>query len=543
MGHTGTVTGSPERGREAFARRAWPEAYEHFAAAADLDGEDLQRLAVAAHLVGDDEASARAWEAAHARRAADGDAAGAAYCAGWLGMQLMLQGDVAQASGWFARAERLVEEHGVEGPVRGYLMIPTLLQAIMGGDVAVAGQLADQAATIARRLDEPDLFGLAVLGQGQVALMLGEVDRAMRLFDEVMVAVTGEELSPVTAGIVYCAVIEACIAAWDLRRAAEWTEALSRWCAAQPGLVPYRGQCLVHRSQVLLARGSWTEAEREADRAREHLSRHPAVGLAHYQRAELHRLRGELDAAEEAYRAAHDHGLDPAPGLALLRLAQGRAAAARSTIRRMLDEHRDALGRAPMLTTAVEIDLAADDVGGAEAAAAELEAIGAQVGAPLLRAMADYAQGAVRLARGEAAPALERLRPAQHAWRELEMPYEAARAQLLIGRACALLDDRDTAELELAAARATFEALGARADAEATRPAARNGRRRAATELTERECEVLRLVASGKTNRHIAGELFISEHTVGRHLQNIFRKLDLTSRAAATAYAYEHDLI
>ncbi len=539
------MTGSAERGREAFGRRAWPEAYEHFAAATGLGGDDLQCLAVAAHLVGDDDASARAWEAAHARRAADGDAAGAAYCAGWLGMQLMLRGEMAQASGWFARAERLVVEHRVEGPVRGYLMIPTLLQALMQGDVAVAGQFADHAATVARRFDEPDLFGLAVLGQGQVALMRGEVDRAMHLFDEVMVAVTGEELSPVVAGIVYCAVIEACIEAWDLRRAAEWTEALSQWCAAQPGLVPYRGQCLVHRSLVLLARGSWGEAEREAERAREHLSRqeHPALGLALYQRAELHRLRGELDEAEAAYRDAHDHGLDPAPGLALLRLAQGRADAARSTIRRMLDEHRDPLGRTPMLAAAVEIDLATDDVGSAEAAAGELEAIAAQVGAPLLRAMADYADGAVRLARGEAGDALERLRRAHHAWRELEMPYQAARAQLLLGRACALLDDRDTAALELDAARATFEALGARAEAEATFPAATGARGRGPTELTEREYEVLRLVAAGKTNKHIAAELFISEHTVGRHLQNIFRKLDLTSRAAATAYAYEHHLV
>jgi ATP/maltotriose-dependent transcriptional regulator MalT len=452
---------------------------------------------------------------------------------------------MAQAGGWLARAARLLDEAGDDCAARGYLQIPVFLETLMGGDAATASGLADEIVAVARRFDDTDLLALGVLGCGQASLALGETARGMSLLDEVMVAVASGEVSPIPAGIVYCAVIEACVDVFDLRRAAEWTEALSHWCAAQPDLVPYRGQCLVHRSQVLQARGEWTEAVTEVERARQRLSEpaHPALGLALYQRGELHRLRGELADAERAYRAASHQGREPAPGVALLRLEEGKVDAAVAAIARMVEESNGQFIRPTMLAASVEIMLATGDVDTARAAADELAAIADVIEAPLLHAIVDYATGSVLLADGDAAAALAVLRRACAAWRELEMPYDAARARVQIGLACRALGDHDGAAFEIDAARATFERLGAGPDlARLERLVGPEARPRPA-ELTDRECEVLRLVATGITNREIAAALVISEHTVGRHLQNMFLKLGLTSRAAATAYAYEHDLV
>jgi DNA-binding CsgD family transcriptional regulator len=400
---------------------------------------------------------------------------------------------------------------------------------------------------VADACGDRDLRALGMLSSGQAALVAGAVRRGMALLDETMVAVAAGEVSPVPAGIVYCAVVDACIEVFDLRRAAEWTEALDRWSGAQPDLVPYRGQCLVHRSQLLQAHGSWPEARTEADRACRWLSRpsHPALGLALYQRAELHRLRGELADAERSYRAASRQGCEPAPGLALLRLAEGRVDAAVAAIRRVIDETRGPLRRPALLAAGVEILLAAGAVDDARSAAGELHELAGEVDAPLLHAVAAFATGSVLLAGDDPVAALGALRDAHERWRELDMPYDAARARVRIGLACRQLGDDDAALLELDAARLVFAQLEARpALAEVTRlTAAAPPSEPRPGGLTGRECEVLRHVAAGETDREIAAALVISEHTVGRHLQNIFRKLGLSSRAAATSFAHEHHLV
>ena len=308
--------------------------------------------------------------------------------------------------------------------------------------------------------------------------------------------------------------------------------------------MPYRGQCLVYRAEIMQLHGAWSDAVEEARRACEWLSRPPgpATGPAFYQRAELHRLRGEFAKAEQAYRQASQFGRTPQPGLALLRLAQGQLDAAAAAIRRAVEEAQDRLTRAKVLAAHVEIMLAVGDVPAARAAADELTAVAADLDAPLLRAVAAHATGAVLLAEGDARAAVAALRRAWTAWQELEAPYDAARVRVLIGLAYRALGDRDTAAMELDAARWVFRQLGAMPDVIQVEALVREAAPRAAGGLTAREVEVLRLVAAGKTNRAIAADLFLSERTVDRHVSNIFTKLGLSSRAAATAYAVEHDL-
>jgi len=544
------ISDAVSQGRDAYSRQAWGAARSHLLAAeqeTSLASEDLERLAMASHLTGLDADSADIFARAHRAFLGEGKAEGAARCAFWLAVfSLLIQGDSARSSGWLARGQRLLDDAGLDCVERGYLLLPAALRCMFQGEVAAAYPTFEQARKIGERFQEADLMALGLLGEGQSLLRLGRVPEGVALLDEVMVAVTAGGVSAVAVGIAYCAVIEDCQHRFDLRRAQEWTEALDRWCAAQPDLVPYRRQCLVHRAEIMRLHGSWSEALAEAGRARDLVSQIPDqrwTGGAFYQQAEVLRLRGRFAEAEAAYRQASLLGVTPQPGLALLRLAQGRAEAARTAIRREVDEATETGLRARMLGACVEILLATGGVPEARVAANELSAIAAELDVPLLNAIALHALGAVLLAEGDARAALSALRRAWTAWYELEAPHEAARVRVLIGRACRLLGDLDSADLELDAARQIFQQLGAAPDLERLKELTVPVGARQPGGLTGREAEVLRLIAAGKTNRQIAAALVVSEKTVARHVSNIFAKLGLSSRSAATAYAYEHGLL
>ncbi|MFD0145157.1 MULTISPECIES: LuxR C-terminal-related transcriptional regulator [unclassified Streptomyces] len=542
------VAAEVERGREAFGRRAWRDAYTRLSDAdreEPLGPDDLVRLATAAFLVGHDTESGAATERAHHAYLRLGLPARAVRCAFWLAMPLILKGETARGGGWLARAQRLIDDGRLDCVEQGYVLFPSGVRLVYEGDVTAAYALFTRVLEIGERFADPELVALARHGQGRALIAGGETAAGATLLDESMVAVTSGELSPLVTGLVYCSVIEACHDMFDLRRAQEWTAALSDWCASQPDLVPYRGQCLVHRSQVLQTRGAWPDALDEARRACERLAGppdQPALGMALYQQAELHRVRGAFAEAEEAYQQAARCGHPPQPGLAQLWLAEGRTGAAVAAIRGAADETPDPLGRAKVLAAYVEIMLADDDVPLARGAVDELARIAADIGAPLLSAVAAHARGAVLLAEDDAPAALEALLDASRIWGELDAPYEGARSRVLVGRARQRTGDVETARLELDAARQTFRRLGAAHDL-ARLDALTRDRPRDTAGLSPREIEVLRLVATGRTNHAIAAELVLSEKTVARHLSNIYGKLGLSSRSAATAYAYEHDLV
>jgi ATP/maltotriose-dependent transcriptional regulator MalT len=540
--------GELARGREAAGRLAWADAYTALSLAdrsSSLAGEDLELLATAAYLLGRVEDCLRALQRAQQFHAERDDPRGAARCAFWVVFHLINKGELAQANGWLARANRLLE-HEQECAERGYLLVPVALQHLVAGDYLGARRTAARAAAIGRRLAETDLVTLALVLQGRAMVREGRVGEGLVLLDEAMVAVVAGELSPPVAGTVYCSVIDACQEISEWRRAQEWTEALTAWCGKQPDMVTFTGQCLVHRAEILQLQGAWPEAVQEAKRAGERLVQGAdsyANGAACYQQAEVYRLSGDVTAAEDAYQQASRWGREPQPGLALLRLAQGRTEVAEASIRRAVAEASEQFRRAKLLAAQVEIMLAVGDLRAARDAAGELTRITQRYETPALRAAASHAHGAVLLAEGDAQAALVALRGAWQVWRELAAPYEAARVRVLVGLGCRALGDEEAAAMELDAARTVFAQLGATPDLE--RLEALMGREAAskAHGLTARELQVLRLLATGTTNHAIAGELFLAEKTVDRHVSNIYTKLGVSSRAAATAYAYQHRLL
>ena len=535
-----------ERGRAAYERHAWKSAYESLSRvdkAALLGAEDLELLATSAYMLGRDNEYLSGLERAHHAYLEAGRTLPAVRCAFWVGINHALRGEMGPAGGWLGRAHRLVgEEDSVE---RGYLLIPLVFQHEASGDFTAAASVAAEAAALARRFGHAEGYALSVQAQGSMLIKAGRVQEGLALLDEAMVTIAGGKVPPLATGIVYCGVILACQEVYEVRRAQEWTAVLTRWCEQQPDLVAFTGRCLVHRAEIMQLHGAWNDALEEARRAGERLARsfnRGAAAQAFYRQGEVHRLRGEFAEAESAYREASRFGWEPQPGMALLRLAQGRRDAAAATIRRAVDEAAQPLRRANLLPAYVEIMLATGNVEEARASCRELEEIAGRYESAMLAALVAHARGASELTGGDPRSALVSLRQAGETWQDLGAPYDAARARVLVADACRALGDDDAAALELEAARGMFAELGAAPDlAQLDAAARRSGPD--AYGLTPRQLDVLRLVAAGQSNREIAAALVISEHTVARHVQNIFATLGVSSRTAASAFAFEHDLV
>jgi len=543
------VVAELRRGRESYARQAWTDAHESLSAADRselLDADDLELLATSAYMLGREDEYLALLERAHAAQLHVGEPGRAVRCAFWIGTHFAQRGEMARAGGWLGRAHRLFERHDLDELERGYLLLPAMFESLGAGRPQDAARFAGQAVAIAEAAGDRDLFALAAHLEGRIKIGLGDLDDGLALLDEAMLPAAAGELSPIVTGIVYCGVILACRDAHEVSRAREWTGVLSEWCDSQPDLVAFRGRCRIHRAELMQLGGSWSEALDEAKRAHELCvegQNESAAGEASYRQAEIHRLRGEHTAAERSYREASSRGREPQPGLALLRLAHGAGDAALASIRRALAESDQPSKRVALAPACVEITLAAGHLDEARAASAELERSIDGDACPALAATLAHAQGAVALAGGDPGAALAALRRAAQTWDRLQAPYEVARARELAGLACRALGDGEGAALELEAARATYAELRAAPDlvrVDALQPGSRASD---AHGLTRRELEVLRMIAEGRTNKAIASELVLSVRTVDRHAGNIFAKLGVSSRAAATAYAHQHQLV
>ncbi len=492
--------------RDAYARREWVAAYDGLASAgeATLNAEDYARLATAAYLLGHRNDCIQALQRAYRTHTDAGEVAPAVRCAYWLAKVLVVGGEIAVAGGWVARAQRLLDDHGDDLVERGYVLIHLMFQRIGAGDFPGAIGLAEEVEQYGRRFDDPDLLTVGLSARGRLLMYSGQVPQGLALLDEAMIGVTTGDVSPIFAGDAYCTLIEGCQEVADFARAAEWTTRLTRWCTDQPGLVPFTGQCAVHRGQIMKVRGALTEALAELDEARRRYERSgagPAVALAWAERGDVLRLLGDLPGAEAAYEEARAAGHDPQPGLALLWLAQGRVEAAGAATRRLLAEPRDAVHRAQLLPAAAEVFLAELATDEAAAAVAELSEVAERFCSASLQAAAAFARGGLVLLQDRPADAAAEARAAITGWSRLDVPYEAARSRVLLGRAWLVVGDQESAQAELGAARSEFAAVGAR---RAERSVADLLGSPAPGGLTAREVEVLRLVAGGASNPEIA---------------------------------------
>ncbi len=537
-------------GRVAHRGRAWQQAVQALRAADAAGGlgpEDLAMLAEAAFLSGDPAGCVGAYERAFHAHVGEGAARAAARAAFWIGLTLAGRGAPAAAGGWLGRAARLLQQSGEDDCAeRGYLLLPVARAHYAAGRYQDTFEVARSVEEIGRRHDEGDLVAFARHSQGRALLRLERLHDGLALLDEVFVEVLPAGLrSPVLTGNVACSVVDGCQEVGAFDRAAEWTAALSAWCDEQPELVPFSGQCLVHRAEVLLRRGHWHDSlleARSAARCAERDGHAAAAAAAAYQQGEALQRLGRTDEAERAYLTAQRDGHDPMPGLARLHLQQHRGQVALAALRRAVAVAEDPLRRAHLLPAAVEVFLAADEPAeAAEAAEAarELAELAARWPAQGLRAAARHASGAVALAGGDAADAGVALRDAWGCWTSLQAPYEAAQARFLLGRACAALGDQEAATAHRAAAEAALAALRNTTVEPGTGAHQRIG---LPGGLSSREAQVLGLVATGRTNRAIAARLVLSERTVDRHVSNILSKLGVATRTAATAFAFDHGL-
>ena len=524
---------------------SWVDDYRRLSGVdpAGLAAEELEVLADAAWMVCRLEEGMAARQDAYVRyleARADRPAARVAWRLFW---DHLYGGETVVAMGWLRRARRHLAAIPEEAE-HGFVALADAELALNRGSLDEAEACASNAVEVGARHGEQGIVALGLTLQGRIVIAQGRHGEGCASLDEAMTLVLSGQLDDYFAGAVYCALIAECREIADIRRGSEWTDAARRWCASLPATTPFHGICRVHRGEILCLRGAWEEAETEIRAAGDELAvfKPRSAAEAFAALGELCRRRGDFSGAEEAFRRAHELGRDPQPGLALVRLAQGHAAAASTALRGALaDTSRSPMERSQLLAAQIEAALTRGDLVLAQDGVGELCSIADALDRPAAHASAKLARGAVRLANDDARGAMGDLRAACAIWRDLGFPYEEAQTRLLVGAAAKELGDEEGAMLEVQAACIGFERLGA--GAELRRATAFLDRPPRPAGLTAREAEVLRLLAAGMTNRDVAAQLVISEHTVGRHVQNIFTKLGVSSRAAATAFAVEHHLV
>ncbi|MBA2615822.1 MAG: adenylate/guanylate cyclase domain-containing protein [Actinobacteria bacterium] len=456
-----------EAGRQAIAQGAFRRAYELLAPEMrELGAEDLEALAEAAFWTGKLDEAIELRERAQAAFVEAGDKKRAAMLAAVISRDYFMKFELAVSNGWFAKAERLLREEP-ESEAHGYLALGRSMNAMMTGDLPTAVAHADEALELGRRFSDRNLEAAALVMKGRSLVLQGQIDEGLAILDETTATAVSGELEPWTTGFVYCCTITSCSGLGDYRRAAEWTAAANRWCD-RSDTTGFPGACRVHRATITRLQGDWPTAEAEAEQACAELGSFDpwTTALGFYEIGEIRRRRGEFAAAEQAYAQAKEWGADAHPGLALLRLAQGKIDAAGAAIKRSLANTSDPIGRIHRLPAQVEISLAAGDLKGARAAAEELDRLADafridDVRTPAFEATVCLAWGQIHLAENDAEGAAEQLERAVERWREVGAPYEAAGAQMLLGLALRRLGEEEGARDELRAAKACFERLGA----------------------------------------------------------------------------------
>jgi ATP/maltotriose-dependent transcriptional regulator MalT len=532
------------RARDALTAHNWALAFDILSEAretSNLAAEDFDALAEAAWWMGRLDVCIEALERAYQEFVGSGRTDRAVMAAIYLSYHHANKGDFAIGDGWRARATRLAQE--IPGsPAAAYLATAECGIAYNSGDLEACLVKAKAVAKAGEDHGDPTLVAWGLHWQGLALIKQGHLDQGWALLDEAMLGVSSGQMQPLWAGFLLCGMVLICEQLGDPRRGWQWIEVAERWLHDLPSASVYPGICRMYKARLIQERGDWAEAENEARRVCDDLTNlHIAsAARAHYEIGEINRLRGDLDPAEEFFKKAHRMGFDPQPGLASLRLEQGRVDAATMQIVRALDEAPDRLERARLLPHHVEIAIAAGDLEAAASGVKELQAIADDYQTPRLTASALSAQGALLLARSEPSAALTALRSATRLWSDIDCPYQVALDRVRIADAYRALGDDDGSIMELEAANEAFQRLGASRDVSRTAELLKGTTHLAG--LSDREVEVLRLVAAGKSNKQIAADLFISERTVARHMSNIFVKLHVSSRAGAAAFALKNDL-
>lgn len=537
------LTKTLQRARAAYAQRQWAPAREAYLAArgaAPLSAEDMAALSDAAWWEGAIDESLSACEEAY-RLFLHGDDSRprqAAMLAIDIGFSWYLRGEEAMGSGWVSRARRLIEGDG-ECAEHGYLQSMAIDEALGVGNFDAAIEAARAVAEIGARHGDETLCAYALVGEGVALIKQGRVREGLAALDEAMLPVVAGRVRPTWAGNIYCQLMSVCHELADLRRARQWTDATARWCEGFSNAVMFLGVCRVHRAQLLQVHGDWALAEEEVAQVCRDLAAMNvgAVGLALYELGEVRRMRGDLPGAAAAYAQAHEHGKEPQPGLALVWIAEGRPAAALEALAACEARTIDPLAKTRLWEALAQAAVAVDDLAAAGAAADALDEAAATYASPGLLAAATQTRGRVCLAADDTAAAVAVLRSACQQWQDLDAPYQLARTRLVLGEALARGGDEHGALLERDAAVAALTRLGVISATGAGRPAA------LPDGITRREAEVLALVAQGLTNREAADALVLSERTVARHLANLYTKIGVTTRTAATTYAHRHGLV